>query len=203
MSGKLILGILGVLVLIAIVLGVALSSTYNSLVRLDQATQAQWAQVENVYQRRADLVPNLVETVKGASNFEKDTLTAVTEARAKVGQITPAAMQNIVNDPAAFQRFQQTQDGLSSALSRLMVVVERYPELKATQNFRELQAQLEGTENRITVERMRFNEAAQAFNTQRESFPTVLIAGFFGDRFKHKAYFQAQPGAEKAPAVKF
>lgn len=203
MSGKLILGILGVLVLIAIVLGVALSSTYNSLVRLDQATQAQWAQVENVYQRRADLVPNLVETVKGASNFEKDTLTAVTEARAKVGQITPAAMQNIVNDPAAFQRFQQAQDGLSSALSRLMVVVERYPELKATQNFRELQAQLEGTENRITVERMRFNEAAQAFNTQRESFPTVLIAGFFGDRFKHKAYFQAQPGAEKAPAVKF
>lgn len=203
MSGKLILGILGVLVLIAIVLGVAISSTYNSLVRLDQATQAQWAQVENVYQRRADLVPNLVETVKGASNFEKETLTAVTEARAKVGQVTPAAMQNIVNDPAAFQRFQQAQDGLSSALSRLMVVVERYPELKATQNFRELQAQLEGTENRITVERMRFNEAAQAFNTKRESFPTVLIAGFFGDRFKPKVYFQAQSGAEKAPAVKF
>jgi len=203
MSGKLILGILGALVLIAIVLGVFISSTYNSLVRLDQATQAQWAQVENVYQRRADLVPNLVETVKGASNFEKDTLTAVTEARAKVGQITPGAMQNIVNDPAAFQRFQQAQDGLSSALSRLMVVVERYPELKATQNFRELQAQLEGTENRITVERMRFNEAAQAFNTKRESFPTVLIAGFFGERFKPKVYFQAQPGAEKAPAVKF
>ncbi|MBL8208373.1 MAG: LemA family protein [Blastocatellia bacterium] len=203
MSGKLILGILGALVLIAIVLGVFISSTYNSLVRLDQATQAQWAQVENVYQRRADLVPNLVETVKGASNFEKDTLTAVTEARAKVGQITPGAMQNIVNDPAAFQRFQQAQDGLSSALSRLMVVVERYPELKATQNFRELQAQLEGTENRITVERMRFNEAAQAFNTKRDSFPTVLIAGFFGERFKPKVYFQAQPGAEKAPAVKF
>lgn len=203
MSSKIILLILGVLVAVALVVGVVATSTYNTLVQLDQATQAQWAQVENVYQRRADLIPNLVETVKGASNFEKDTLTAVTEARAKVGQVTSGAMQNIVNDPAAFQRFQQAQDGLSSALSRLMVVVERYPELKATQNFRELQTQLEGTENRITVERMRFNEAAQAFNTRRDSFPTVLIAGFFGDRFKSKAYFQAQSGAEKAPAVKF
>jgi LemA protein len=189
--------------LIVLVLGVAVTSAYNTLVRLDQATQAQWAQVENVYQRRADLIPNLVETVKGARDFEKETLTAVTEARAKVGQVTAGAMQNIVNDPAAFQRFQQAQEGLSSALSRLLVVVERYPELKATQNFRELQTQLEGTENRITVERMRFNEAAQAFNTRRESFPTVLLAGFFGERFKPKAYFQAQPGAEKAPAVKF
>lgn len=203
MSSKIILLILGVLVVIALVVGVVTTSTYNTLVQLDQATQAQWAQVENVYQRRADLIPNLVETVKGASNFEKETLTAVTEARAKVGQVTAGAMQNIVNDPAAFQRFQQAQDGLSSALSRLMVVVERYPELKATQNFSELQTQLERTENRITVERMRFNEAAQAFNTRRDSFPTVLIAGFFGDRFKSKAYFQAQAGAEKAPAVKF
>jgi LemA protein len=203
MNAKIILWIVGAMVLLAILLGVSVTSTYNTLVRLDQATQAQWAQVENAYQRRADLIPNLVETVKGASNFEKDTLTAVTEARAKVGQITPGAMQNIVNDPAAFQRFQQAQDGLSSALSRLMVVVERYPELKATQNFRELQTQLEGTENRITVERMRFNEAAQAFNTRRESFPTVLIAGFFGERFKAKAYFTAQAGAEKAPPVKF
>lgn len=203
MTSKIILLILGVLVAVALVVGVVVTSTYNTLVQLDQATQAQWAQVENVYQRRADLIPNLVETVKGASNFEKETLTAVTEARAKVGQVTAGAMQNIVNDPAAFQRFQQAQDGLSSALSRLMVVAERYPELKATQNFRELQTQLEGTENRITVERMRFNEAAQAFNTRRESFPTVLIAGFFGDRFKSKAYFQAQSGANKAPAVKF
>lgn len=203
MSSKIILLILGVLVVIALVVGVVTTSTYNTLVQLDQATHAQWAQVENVYQRRADLIPNLVETVKGASNFEKETLTAVTEARAKVGQVTAGAMQNIVNDPAAFQRFQQAQDGLSSALSRLMVVVERYPELKATQNFSELQTQLERTENRITVERMRFNEAAQAFNTRRDSFPTVLIAGFFGDRFKSKAYFQAQAGAEKAPAVKF
>jgi LemA protein len=203
MGTKVILGIVGAIVLIAIVLGLSVAGPYNTLVRLDQAAQAQWAQVENVYQRRADLVPNLVETVKGASNFEKDTLTAVTEARAKVGQVTPGAMQNIVNDPAAFQRFQQAQDGLSSALSRLMVVAERYPELKATQNFRDLQVQLEGTENRIAVERMRFNESAQAFNTQRESFPTVLIAGFFGQRFQPKAYFKAQTGAEKAPAVKF
>jgi len=203
MGTKVILGIIGAIVLIAIVLGLSVVAPYNTLVRLDQAVQAQWAQVENVYQRRADLVPNLVETVKGASNFEKDTLTAVTEARAKVGQVTPGAMQNIVNDPAAFQRFQQAQDGLSSALSRLMVVAERYPELKATQNFRDLQVQLEGTENRIAVERMRFNESAQAFNTQRESFPTVLIAGFFGQKFQPKAYFKAQTGAEKAPAVKF
>ncbi|HEU0008038.1 MAG TPA: LemA family protein [Terriglobia bacterium] len=203
MGTKVLLGIVGAVVLIAIVLGLSVVSPYNTLVRLDQAAQAQWGQVENVYQRRADLVPSLVETVKGASNFEKDTLTAVTEARAKVGQVTPGAMQNIVNDPAAFQRFQQAQDGLSSALSRLMVVAERYPELKATQNFRDLQVQLEGTENRITVERMRFNETAQAFNTQRESFPTVLIAGFFGERFQPKAYFKAQTGAEKAPAVKF
>lgn len=203
MGTKVLLGIVGAVVLIAIVLGLSVVSPYNTLVRLDQAAQAQWGQVENVYQRRADLVPNLVETVRGAANFEKDTLTAVTEARAKVGQVTPGAMQNIVNDPAAFQRFQQAQDGLSSALSRLMVVAERYPELKATQNFRDLQVQLEGTENRITVERMRFNETAQAFNTQRESFPTVLIAGFFGQRFQPKAYFKAQTGAEKAPAVKF
>ena len=203
MSTKVLLGIVGAVVVIAIVVGLSVVSPYNTLVRLDQAAQAQWGQVENVYQRRADLVPNLVETVRGAANFEKDTLTAVTEARAKVGQVTPGAMQNIVNDPAAFQRFQQAQDGLSSALSRLMVVAERYPELKATQNFRDLQVQLEGTENRITVERMRFNETAQAFNTQRESFPTVLIAGFFGQRFQPKAYFKAQTGAEKAPAVKF
>lgn len=203
MNAKIVLVIIGIIVLIAIVLGVSASGTYNTLVQLDQAAQAQWAQVENAYQRRADLIPNLVETVKGASNFEKDTLTAVTEARAKVGQVTSGAVQNIANDPAALKRFQQAQDGLSSALSRLMVVVERYPELKATQNFRELQAQLEGTENRITTERMRFNEAAQAFNTKRESFPTVFIAGFFGDKFKTKPYFTSQPGAEKAPQVKF
>jgi len=169
---------------------------------LDQAAQSQWAQVENVYQRRADLIPNLVNTVKGAANFEQSTLTAVTEARSKVGQVTSGAVENIARDPQAFARFQQAQDGLSSALSRLMVVAERYPELKATQNFRDLQAQLEGTENRITVERMRFNEAAQAFNTKRDRFPTVVIAGFF-PKFSEKPYFKATTGAEKPPEVKF
>ena len=200
---KVLLGIAGAIVLAAVIFGFSVSGTYNSLVQLDQGTQAQWAQVENVYQRRADLVPNLVATVKGAANFEKDTLTAVTEARARVGQVTSGAIENIARDPQAFARFQQAQDGLSSALSRLMVVAERYPELKATAAFRDLQVQLEGSENRITVERMRFNEAAQAFNTKRQSFPTVLIAGFFGDTFQPKPYFRSQTGAEKAPEVKF
>ncbi len=194
------LGCLGVIVIGAIIVGLTIAGTYNSLVKLGQAVEAQWGQVENVYQRRADLVPNLVETVKGAADFEKETFTAVVEARAKVGQIELSA-DNL--NPENLARFQEAQDELSSALSRLLVVVENYPELKATQNFRDLQAQLESTENRITVERMRFNEAAQAFNTKRMSFPTVLIAGFFGERFKEKAYFEAQPGAETAPKVKF
>jgi LemA protein len=197
------IGCLVVLVAVVAVVGLAVAGGYNNLVALDQAVQAQWAQVENVYQRRADLVPNLVETVKGAAAFEKDTFTAVTEARSRVGQVAEAGLRNVASDPGAFAKFQQAQDGLSSALSRLMVVVEKYPDLKATQNFRDLQAQLEGTENRITVERMRFNETAQAFNTRRQSFPTVLIAGFFGDRFREKAYFKAQAGAETAPKVKF
>jgi LemA protein len=194
------LGCLGVIVLVVLFVAVFGIGAYNSLVKLDQAVQSQWAQVENVYQRRADLVPNLVETVKGAAAFETDTFTAVTEARAKVGQINAAG---IANNPEAFAKFQQAQDGLSSALSRLLVTVEKYPDLKATQNFRDLQAQLEGTENRIAVERMRFNEAAQKFNTTRMSFPTVLIAGFFGSRFNEKPYFKAQAGAETAPKVDF
>ena len=200
---KLGIGCFVVVLIVAIVLGVAVAGGYNGLVGLDQAVQAQWGQVENVYQRRADLVPNLVESVKGAAAFEKDTFTAVTEARSKVGQVSAAGLQNVANNPDAFAKFQQAQDGLSSALSRLMVVMEKYPDLKATQNFRDLQAQLEGTENRIAVERMRFNEAAQAFNTRRMSFPTVLWAGFFGDRFKEKAYFKAAAGAETAPKVQF
>ena|SRR5688572_20943457 len=203
MGNKIVLGVIGAIVVLAIILGISVAGTYNSLVQLDQATQAQWAQVENVYQRRADLVPNLVETVKGAAKFEQETLTAVTEARSRVGQVTSGAVENIANDPQAFARFQQAQDQLSSALSRLMVVVEKYPDLKATAGFRDLQAQLEGTENRITVERMRFNEAAQAFNTKRESFPTVLVAGLFGSRFQPKPYFKATAGAEKPPEVKF
>ena len=170
---------------------------YNGLVGMREAIDGAWSQVENVYQRRADLVPNLVETVKGAAAFEKDTFTAVTEARAKVGQVTLGK----VPDAQQMQQFQTAQDGLSSALSRLLVVVEKYPELKATQNFRDLQAQLEGTENRIAVERRRFNETAQAFNTARRRFPTVIVASLFG--FAEKPYFQAAPGSDKAPQVKF
>ncbi len=197
---KVAIGCLVVLVLAVLIVGLYTAGVYNSLVGLDQKVQSQWAQVENQYQRRADLVPNLVETVKGAADFEKSTFTAVTEARAKVGQVQIAPGQLT---PDAFAKFQQAQDGLSSALSRLLVVMEKYPDLKATENFKTLQAQLEGTENRIAVERMRFNEAAQAFNTRRMSFPTVLIAGFFGSRFAEKPYFKAQAGAETAPKVKF
>jgi LemA protein len=197
---KFVFGCLGVLVLAAVIVALSVAGTYNSLVRLDQKVQAQWAQVENVYQRRADLIPNLVETVKGAADFEKSTFTAVTEARAKVGQVQVSADK--IN-PETLAKFQAAQDGLSSALSRLLVVMEKYPDLKATENFKELQAQLEGTENRIATERMRFNETAQAFNTKRMSFPTVLIAGFFGARFNEKPYFKAQPGSETAPKVKF
>jgi len=188
-----------VVVVVLIILGVALMGTYNRLVGLSQAVDAQWAQVESVYQRRADLIPNLVATVQGAANFEKSTLEAVTQARASVGQVQ--APGNITNDPAAFAKWQASQDALSGALSRLLVVVERYPELKANQNFRDLQAQLEGTENRIAVERMRFNEKAQEYNTARQRFPAALIAGMMG--FKEKAYFKAAPGAEQAPGVKF
>src|SRR6201993_1672365 len=158
---KIALGVLAAIVLFVVILGGAIAGTYNSLVQLDQGVQSQAAQVQNVYQRRADLIPNLVGTVKGAANFEQQTLTAVTEARAKVGQVTSGALENITRDPQAFARFQQAQDGLSSALSRLMVVAEKYPELKATQNFSDLQTELAGTENRISVERKRFNEAAQ------------------------------------------
>jgi LemA protein len=192
------LGCLGVVVLIALVVGGVLLGTYNSLVGLGQAVDAQWSQVENQYQRRADLIPNLVSTVRGAAEFEKTTLEQVVKARASVGQIN---MGNLPNDPAAFARFQQAQDALSSALSRLMVVVERYPDLKANQNFRDLQVQLEGTENRIAVERMRFNEKAQAYNTARLRFPAVLVARLLG--FGEKAYFKATAGSEQPPSVNF
>ena len=200
--GKSMMWLLGIggAILLALLLTMG---SYNSLVSLDQGVQAQWAQVENVYQRRADLVPNLVQTVKGAANFEKDTLTAVTEARAQVGKVSADALKNATSDPEAFQRFQQAQGQLSSALSRLLVVAEAYPDLKATANFRDLQVQLEGTENRIAVERMRFNDASREFNTKRSSFPTVILAGFFGDRFREKPYFQAEPGSHAAPKVSF
>src|SRR5207302_2661993 len=178
--GKMAIGCVAALVIVAAIVGFVVMGMYNSLVMLSQAVEGQWGQVENAYQRRADLVPNLVATVQGAAAFEKDTMVAVTEARAKVGQVTVGTGSQAPTDPEALKRFQQAQDGLSSALSRLLVVSEKYPDLKATANFRDLQAQLEGTENRIAVERERFNEAAQTFNTRRNSFPAVLVAGFFG-----------------------
>jgi len=198
--GKIALVILAIIVLAAIVAGGCGVGVYNRLVSLSQAVDAQWSQVENVYQRRADLIPNLVATVQGAANFEKSTLEAVTQARASVGRVQVSG-KDLVNNPQAFAQWQAAQDGLSSALSRLLVVAENYPELRATQNFRDLQAQLEGTENRISVERMRFNEAAQAYNTARLQFPARLVAGIAG--FGEKAYFKAQPGSEQAPKVDF
>ena len=193
------LGCLAVIVVGLIILGLAVMGTYNNLVGLSQATDAQWANVESAYQRRADLIPNLVKTVEGAADFEKSTLEAVTAARASVGQVQ--AGPAITNDPSAFAKWQAQQDQLSGALSRLMVVVERYPDLKANANFRDLQAQLEGTENRINVERNRYNEAAQGYNTTRQRFPAALFAGMMG--FKEKAYFRSAPGSERAPEVNF
>ena len=182
-----------------IVLGFAMfGGTYNNLVKADEQVNQAWAQVENVYQRRLDLIPNLVETVKGYAAHEKSTFVEVTEARSKAaGSITPG----VINDPQKFTQFQESQTALSSALSRLMVVVEKYPDLKANENFLSLQAQLEGTENRISVERGRFNEAAQAFNTMFRQFPTNLIGGLFG--FKTKEYFKADAQAKVAPKVTF
>jgi LemA protein len=193
------IGCLAIIVIGAAILGFAAWGVYNGLITEQQKVEAQWAQVENVYQRRADLVPNLVATVKGYAAHESEVLQAVTESRAKVGsmQMTP----EMLSDPAALEQYQQAQAGLGSALSRLMLVVERYPDLKANQNFLELQSQLEGTENRITVERMRFNEAAQAYNTRVLRFPNNLFARFFG--FGQKAYFQSAPGSDQAPVVDF
>jgi len=186
-------------ILIAFIATTSLSSCgYNSMVQLDEQVTSQWGQVENVYQRRADLIPNLVASVKGAANFEQETLTQVIEARAKATsvQVDPTKLT-----PESIQQFQQTQGQLSSALSRLMVVVEKYPELKANQNFLELQSQLEGSENRITVERMKFNEVTQQYNTKIRTFPNNITAGMFG--FEKKGYFQAEAGANKAPKVEF
>lgn len=189
-----LLSIVGVVALIAL----SFAGKYNTLVRLDEGVKQAWSQVENVYQRRLDLIPNLVETVKGYAAHEKSTFLAVTEARAKASGTISA---DVINDPAKFQAFQESQMALSSALSRLLVVVEKYPDLKASQNFMSLQAQLEGTENRITVERGRFNEAAQGFNTQIRQFPTNVIAGIFG--FRAKEYFKAESAAAQAPKVSF
>jgi LemA protein len=192
-----ILLVIGVVVLVLVIAG---AGSYNSLVKKSQAVDAAWAQVQNVYQRRADLIPNLVSTVSGAANFEKSTLTEITEARASVGQIK-LDPNTAPTDAAKLAEFDKAQSGLSSALSRLLVVIERYPDLKATANFRDLQAQLEGTENRISVERGRFNEAVQTYNTAVKSFPAVLFAAALG--FKEKPYFAATSGAETPPKVEF
>ncbi|MDH3200802.1 MAG: LemA family protein [Myxococcales bacterium] len=187
----------GVIAVIALVLVVSAVGSYNTLVELDEGVDNAWSQVENVYQRRADLIPNLVATVKGAAEFEKDTFTQVVEARAKVGQINFESAP----DAAQLQQFEAAQSQLSSALSRLLVVVEKYPELKATEAFRDLQAQLEGTENRISVERKRFNDATLDYNKTRRRFPTILLANIMG--FGDKPYFEAIPGAEEPPKVEF
>ncbi len=183
-----------------VVLGIVMWGTkaYNNMVTLQEGVTSQWGNVESQYQRRADLIPNFVNTVKGAANFEQETLTRVIEARAKATQVTidPTKMT-----AANLQQFQAAQGELSSALSRLMVVVEQYPELKATQNYRDLQVTLEGTENRIAVERRKFNEVAQSFNTFIRRFPQNFIAGMFG--FSSKPYFEAMEGADKAPQVQF
>ncbi len=196
----------GLLVLIAVLavigfMAMSMIGKYNGIVGMEEGIDGAWGDVENQYQRRADLIPNLVETVKGYAAHERETLDAVVSARARATQMTTEISPETLNDPAALQRFQEAQDGLSSALARLMVVVERYPDLKANQNFLALQDELSGTENRITVSRRRFNEAVQGYNANIRRFPTNLLAGMFG--FERRAYFEAAAGAEQAPAVSF
>jgi LemA protein len=197
---KTALGCAGVLVLGLVILVLVAVGGYNRLVRLAQGTDSQWAQVQNVYQRRADLIPNLVSTVSGSANFEKSTLTEITAARASVGQVK-IDPNSAPTDAAKLAEFEKAQGALSSALSRLLVVAERYPDLKASTGFLELQSQLEGTENRISVERERFNDAVRSYNTAIQSFPALLYAGRFG--FVIKPYFAAVAGAEKPPQVQF
>lgn len=193
------LAVIGIVVIFGIILVVWGIGSYNNLVTLNESVDQSWSQVENQYQRRADLIPNLVNTVKGYADFERGVLTDVTEARSRVSQfnITP----EVLNDPQAFQRFQQLQGELSGALSRLLVTVENYPTLKANENFLQLQAQLEGTENRITVERRRFNQTVQTYNTTIKRFPTSIFAGIYG--FSEKQYFTSTPGSETPPKVEF
>ncbi len=197
----LVLVVLGVLLVLGVFLALGWGiRSYNQIIPLSAKVESQWAQVQNVYQRRADLIPNLVATVSGAANFEKSTLIAVTEARASVGNVKMDPKE-LLDHPEKFAQFEQAQDRLSSALSRLLVVVERYPDLKANSNFLELQSQLEGTENRIAVERGRFNEAVQAYNVEVQKVPQVFLARAFG--FTPKPYFQAKPEAQEAPKVNF
>lgn len=198
--GKILLAIVGALLVLVIIVALSISGIYNRLVTLQQGTDAAWAQVQNVYQRRTDLVPNLVNTVAGAANFEKSTLTEVTAARASVGRVQLPAT-GAPTDPAQLAQFEQAQAQLGGALSRLLVVSERYPNLTATAGFRDLQAQLEGTENRISVERGRFNDAVQAYNTALKTFPAVIFAGMFGHTAR--PYFSAVAGSDKPPTVQF
>jgi LemA protein len=197
---KVLLLVLAVVVLGVVVLGGMLVSTYNGFVNSSQEVDKQWAQVETVYQRRADLIPNLVKTVEGAANFEKSTLTEITQARASVGQTQINAGQ-APTTPEQLEKFQKAQDHLSSALSRLLVVAERYPDLKANSGFMQLQAQLEGTENRISVERNKFNEVVQRYNSRIQRFPGVLLAGVF--HYQPRPYFKAVEGSEVPPKVEF
>lgn len=197
---KFALGCGGLIVLLVLITFIGGCGSYNRLVGLSQGVDGQWGQVQNVYQRRADLIPNLVQTVQGAANFEKSTLTEVINARASATQVKLDPNQ-APTDPEQLRRFEQAQGQLNSALSRLLVTVERYPDLKANASFRDLTAELAGTENRISVERMRFNEAAQAYNTAVKRFPTMLFAGAMG--FHPKPYFQAVQGAETPPKVQF
>lgn len=190
--------IIVVLVVLAFILYGTFAGAYNSMVEKEETVTSQWSQVENVYQRRADLIPNLVNTVKGYADFEQETLTRVIEARSRATSVNIDA-DNLTPDKVA--QFQEAQEQLSSALSRLLVTVERYPELKANQNFLDLQAQLEGTENRITVERQKFNTTVQDYNTYIRRFPQNMLAGMYG--FEKKGYFEAQQGAERAPEVTF
>lgn len=202
-----LLGCVGALILALIIGGAYFVSVRNNLVTLDEQVNQAWAQVESQYQRRYDLIPNLVRTVQGAANFEKSTLEAVVNARARVGQVQApsgppgAGAAAVTENQASMDQFAAAQAGLSGALSRLLVVVERYPELKANANFLELQSQLEGTENRIAVERQRFNQAAQGYNTAIRRFPASLVASMSG--FKAKAYFKGVPGSSQAPNVQF
>ena len=193
----------GVIIFAVVVLlaGLYLMSGYNGLVALDEEVNEKWAQVQNVYQRRLDLIPNLVSTVKGYASHERETLEAVVNARASATKISPEALQGVLTNPQAMQNFESAQSGLSGALSKLMVVVERYPELKANENFLALQSQLEGSENRITVERKRFNEVVRDYNKRVRRFPTSLLAGFFD--FERKTMFEASEKAQTAPEVKF
>jgi LemA protein len=198
MNKTLVIG--GIVVLLVLIVLISGCSTYNGLVNKSQEVDKQWAQVQNVYQRRADLIPNLVQTVQGSANFEKSTLEAVTNARASVGRVTIDASKAPA-DAAKLEEFQKAQGQLGAALSRLLVVSENYPQLKSSENFRELQAQLEGTENRIAVERGRFNDAVRSYNTAVKTFPSVIFANMFG--FRDKPYFAAAETSQTAPAVKF